>query len=74
MPTPDLIVIRCTAHQNDLDSGGGHCCSHYHTELLVSKLKLGILWDEYSLVGDIVVCFFHSAINSVNSHLINSLL
>ena len=57
MPVPDLVVIRCTAHQNDLDGGGGRR-SRDHTELLVSELELGVLWDEYGLVGDIVVCLF----------------
>ena len=57
MPVPDLVVIRCTAHQNDLDGGGGRW-SCDHTELLVSELELGVLWDEYGLVGDIVVCLF----------------
>ena len=27
-----------------------------HTELLVEEFELGMLWDEYGLVGDIVVC------------------
>lgn len=57
MPVPDLVVIRCTAHQKDLDGGGGRR-SRDHTELLVSELELGVLWDEYGLVGDIVVFLF----------------
>jgi hypothetical protein len=58
MPIPGLIAIkRCTAHQNNLDGGGGRR-SRDHTELLVSELELGVLWDEYGLVGDIVVCLF----------------
>ena len=50
-------MIRCTAHQNDLDGGSGHR-SRDHTELLVSELELGVLWDEYGLIGDIVACLF----------------
>jgi hypothetical protein len=57
MPAPDIIVIRCTAHKNDLDGGGGRR-SREHTELLVSGIELGVLWQEYGLVGDIVVCLF----------------
>jgi hypothetical protein len=57
MSVSDLIVIRCTAHQDNLDGGGGRR-SRDHTELLVSELELGVLWDEYGLVGDIVVCLF----------------
>ena len=29
--------------------------SQVHTELLVEEFELGMLWDEYRLVGDIVV-------------------
>jgi hypothetical protein len=29
--------------------------SQAHTELLVEEFELGMLWDEYGLVGDIVV-------------------
>jgi hypothetical protein len=32
--------------------------SQAHTELLVEEFELGMLWDEYGLVGDIVVHFF----------------
>jgi hypothetical protein len=48
---------RCTAHKDDLDGGSGRR-SRNHTELLVSELELGVLWDEYGLVGDIVVHLF----------------
>lgn len=75
MPAPDIIVIRCTAHKNDLDAGGGRR-SRDHTELLVSELELGVLWEEYGLVGDIVVSLFivlqFHVVNS-GSHLIDSL-
>jgi hypothetical protein len=57
IPAPNLVVIRCTAHQNNLDGGGGRR-SRDHTELVVSELELGVLWEEYGLVGDIVVCLF----------------
>ena len=29
--------------------------SRQHTELLVKELELGVLWQEYGLVGDVVV-------------------
>ncbi len=48
--------FRCTAHANDLDSGQPSVRrSQAHSELLVEEFELGILWDEYGLVGDIVV-------------------
>lgn len=43
----------CTA--SDLTVAGGRR-SREHTEVLVSELELGVLWDEYGLVGDLVVC------------------
>ena len=50
-----LSIFRCTANLNVLDHCGGRR-SRDHTELLVSELELGVLWDEYGLVGDVVVC------------------
>jgi hypothetical protein len=32
--------------------------SQEHTELIVEAFELGTLWDEYGLVGDIVVGVF----------------
>ena len=34
--------------------------SQAHTELLVEEFELGVLWDEYGLVGDVVVCIHSS--------------
>jgi len=44
---------RCTAKRGNLDGGGGRR-SREHTELLMNKFELGVLWDEYGLVGDVV--------------------
>ena len=49
--------FRCTAPANDLDSGQHVRRSQAHAELLVEEFELGMLWDEYGLVGDVVVCF-----------------
>jgi hypothetical protein len=46
---------RCTVPANDLDSGQHVRRSQAHTELLVEEFELGMLWDEYGLVGDIIV-------------------
>ena len=51
-----LPSARCTADKKDLDGDAGRC-SHDHTELLVSEFELGVLWDKYGLIGDIVVCY-----------------
>ena len=49
------MSYRCTANRNNLNGGGGQHC-HEHTELIVSEFELGVLWDEYGVIGDIVVC------------------
>jgi hypothetical protein len=43
---------------NDLDSGWHVRRSQAHTSLLVEEFELGMLWNEYGLVGDIAVCIF----------------
>jgi hypothetical protein len=55
---------RCTAPYDNLDSGHHTRRSQAHTELLAEKFELGILWNEYGVVGDIIVrkstfCYTH---------------
>ncbi|KAG1859497.1 hypothetical protein C8R48DRAFT_748607 [Suillus tomentosus] len=45
---------KCTAPADGLDNGTYGWCSHDHTEVLVEEFELGVLWNEYGLVGDIV--------------------
>ncbi|KZT20824.1 hypothetical protein NEOLEDRAFT_1074755, partial [Neolentinus lepideus HHB14362 ss-1] len=48
---------KCTARRGSLEGDGINIrrwCEH--TEALVESLDLGTLWDEYGIVGDIVVC------------------
>ncbi|KAJ8455013.1 hypothetical protein ONZ51_g12691 [Trametes cubensis] len=45
----------CTATNKDLDGPGAGRRSRAHTELLVKEFELGELWDDYGLVGDVVV-------------------
>ena len=59
MHIADNLPFRCTAPVNDLDSGHHVHRSQAHTKLLVEEFELGMLWDEYGLVGDIVV---HSSV------------
>lgn len=51
-----LTISRCLADQRDLDSDEPslHRCEK-HRELLVEELKYGKLWEEYGIVGDLVV-------------------
>ena len=55
-----LCLTRCTAKHDDLDAFSVHTllCNCEHTESLVETLELGDLWEDYGLVGDIVVHFF----------------
>ncbi|KAI0245554.1 hypothetical protein BJV78DRAFT_1137758 [Lactifluus subvellereus] len=51
---------KCMASAKNLDGGDATCHSREHTDLLVEELELGTLWDEYGLVGDIIVSIvFH---------------
>jgi hypothetical protein len=54
MTTAFLKGSRCTKHLGDPNSEGLWRCRE-HTEALVQELELGVLWDEYGLVGDLVV-------------------
>ena len=43
----------------DLDAEALYHCQN-HTNLLVEDTDLGVLWDEYGIVGDLMVMFFIS--------------
>ena len=43
--------------KTDLDDLGADLRSREHTEGLVREHELGELWDEYGIVGDVVVSF-----------------
>lgn len=47
-------VFRCMARNKDLDADALYRCRE-HTNMLVEDIDLGILWDEYGIVGDLVV-------------------
>ena len=53
-----LFQVRCTAPASNLDASPDQYVrrSQPHTELLVEAFELGKLWDDYGLVGDVVVC------------------
>jgi len=49
-------IHRCRAPRDNLDivpDQGWH--SHEHTDLLVKTLELGVLWDEFGIVGNVIV-------------------
>ena len=51
-----LWFYSCTVPNNDLDSDIHPCCDREHTDMLVEMFELGQLWNEYGLIGDVVVC------------------
>ncbi|KAG1871596.1 hypothetical protein F4604DRAFT_1881075 [Suillus subluteus] len=46
---------KCTTPTDNLYEGTYGRRSRDHTEVLVEEFELGVLWDEYGLVGDIVL-------------------
>jgi hypothetical protein len=48
-------LFRCVAQAKHLDDIGALPRSREHSNALVEMLELGVLWDEYGLVGDVVV-------------------
>ena len=52
----DACPPRCDAHPTNLDGPGSHRRSHKKTDVLINKFDPGILWDEFGIKYDIVVC------------------
>jgi hypothetical protein len=50
-----IYLSRCTAPADNLDGDLYGRRSRDHTEILVEAFELGVLWDEYGLVGDVIV-------------------
>ncbi|KAG1876353.1 hypothetical protein F4604DRAFT_1880643 [Suillus subluteus] len=48
------VQSTCTVPADSLNDGTYGQRSHDHTEVLVEEFELGVLWDEYGLVGDIM--------------------
>jgi Plavaka transposase len=48
------FTARCTALADNLDAEAGQC-SHIHTNALLEQYNLKILWDDYGIVGDIII-------------------
>ena len=64
--TRDCLILttisRCLARVKDLDSDLSLPHSWEHSNMLVEMLELGVLWDEYGLVGNIVVCMLFMSV------------
>jgi hypothetical protein len=48
-------IFRCTAPADDLDSTEAGRRSHVHTDALLNTYSLKILWEDYGIVGNVVV-------------------
>ncbi len=53
--TPLMNFFRCIAPTNNLDLGWHLRRSQAHTEQSIEDFELGLLWDQYEIVGDVVV-------------------
>ena len=47
---------RCIAVPNDLDGGGGELRTSELTEALEAEFASGVLWDEWGIDANIIVC------------------
>ena len=56
-----MFILRCLASSSDLDQYPINPRAKEHTATVIQKLELGEVWDEYGLVGDVVV-----RVNSLN--------
>ena len=49
------ICSICITPSNNLDSNWHIHCSCHHTDMLDNELELGMLWDNYGIVSDVIV-------------------
>ena len=59
-----LLLSRCRAPSGDLDNNEERSerCSRTHTDFLCTRCELGLLYDNYGIIGDIIVCI-HSDVS-----------
>ena len=56
-----MYIPRCLTPPSDLDQYPINPQSKEHTATVIQNLELGEVWDEYGLIGDVVV-----RVNSLN--------
>jgi len=52
----DRSAVRCLSLWENLDADSLARCRE-HTEALVEEFDVDILWDQYSIIGQLIVCF-----------------
>lgn len=50
-----MLIPRCTAKASDIDGDGATYRTQAHSEAVAEAYELGELWDQYGLVGDVIV-------------------
>ena len=48
--------VRCDAHRSNLDGPDSHQCSHEKTDLYIKSYDQRVLWDDFGIRHNIVVC------------------
>lgn len=61
--------FRCIANKANLDGSEAIQCCLEHTEEIVWAWELGKLWNEYGVIGQIVVCSGFSLLFEHDIHL-----
>ena len=64
-----LYLSRCDATPDCLDQPGSHRQTHEKTDHFIQRLDPGILWDNFGIQSDIVVCGNLPIINASSSKL-----
>ena len=52
----DIDILRCLSFQDQLDMDSLPHCQE-HTEALIEEFDLDILWEQYGIISQLVVCF-----------------
>ncbi|KAG1846644.1 hypothetical protein F4604DRAFT_1884139 [Suillus subluteus] len=53
---------KCIEVHTNLDGGGMYHC-HEHSDFLIKELHRNILWDEYGLIGDLIMTDIHKLLS-----------
>ena len=51
------VIYRCNAHPDNLDAPGARRRTHEMTDFLIRTWDASILWTDFGIRADIVVCF-----------------